>query len=68
MYFVTGDSVDSASPLYKLVNGDPDRTSIFKLMMDEANRLLMQDQKRLLIKPINYRMRRKYMAVMHLWS
>jgi len=40
MYFVTGDLVDSANPLYKLVNGEPDRTSIVKLMMDEAKSVI----------------------------
>ncbi|MFE6799989.1 ABC-three component system protein [Paenibacillus chitinolyticus] len=44
-YFVTGDSVNSTSPLHKLVTGDLDRRAIVKLLMDEAKSVIDERSK-----------------------
>ncbi|MED3501847.1 hypothetical protein P4479_25865 [Brevibacillus agri] len=40
MYFVTGDSIDSTNPLYKLVSGDLNRRDIVSLMTKEAKSVI----------------------------
>jgi hypothetical protein len=40
MYFVTGDTIDSASPLFRLVNGDSNRKDIVSLMTEEARSVI----------------------------
>lgn len=50
MYFVTGDTIESDNPLYKLVIGDLERKDIIKLMVDEAKAVITARKKAIAIK------------------